>query len=326
MQISIALLASIGLVGLELWPSSYRRSNNQSSRIILSSQIRKKHTQAIVAALVDFQKAQCYFAGVVQIAALLLIKQVYAAPRRLYMAGMLDAGLLDTGLLNVIAINGLVPVTFILTCIARYGRQSWYLISLSSLTVVLSTTVLGTEYYFWPSIMTKYYDLYFASLDLASQFCGDAGYEIFWTLCWMSPTSSPGLDYGAFTNYRVWTILANCLTWLLYCIVRKRLTKAPAGSLRARFASAAQPMQPQMRKFIAYLFRSLFILTWSLCFGYQLRLNTSYLSQSSILKTWSFGQIIAVSVWVPSLVEFFYIEYSMSTSFDLNEVTTCSLI
>ena len=316
MQISIALLASIGLVSLELWPSSYRRSKSQSSRIILSSQTRKKHTQAIVAALVDFQIAQCYFAGVVQIAALLLIKQVYAAPRRLYIAGMVDAGLMDAGLLNVIAINGLVPVTFILTCIARYGRQSWYLISLSSLTVVFSTTVLGTEYYFWPSIMTKYNYLYVDSLVLASQFCSGPAHPVLWLLCSMSPTSSPGLDYAAFTNYRAWTVTANCLTWLLYCIVRKRLTKAPAGSLRARFASAAQPKQPQMRKIIGYLFRSLFISTWSLCFAYQLLLNSSYLSRSSTTKTWSIGQIIAVSIWVPSIVEFFYIEYSMSTSFD----------
>ena len=49
---------------------------------------------------------------------------------------------------------------------------------------------------------------------------------------------------------------------------------------------------------------------WSLCVAGQFYLFSAYLEHSVISYEWSFGQIIAVTIWLPSLVEYIYIEWS----------------
>ena len=47
--------------------------------------------------------------------------------------------------------------------------------------------------------------------------------------------------------------------------------------------------------------------TWVMCFGYQFNLFNAYFQHTVILQDWSFGQIIAVAVWMPAVFEYFYI-------------------
>ena len=54
----------------------------------------------------------------------------------------------------------------------------------------------------------------------------------------------------------------------------------------------------------------LFVLTWSLSFGYQFYLYNIVFSNAEIDTTWSFGQIVAITIWAPCLVEYLNLELS----------------
>ena len=48
----------------------------------------------------------------------------------------------------------------------------------------------------------------------------------------------------------------------------------------------------------------LFVLTWSLSFGYRFYLYNVVFSNAEIDTTWSFGQIVAITIWAPCLVKY----------------------
>ena len=56
------------------------------------------------------------------------------------------------------------------------------------------------------------------------------------------------------------------------------------------------------------VFSDIFLLVvWSLCFGYHIYLYSPFSRNNLVSRVWTFGQIIAVTAWAPSIVEFFYI-------------------
>ncbi|KAL8830012.1 MAG: hypothetical protein Q9191_001676 [Dirinaria sp. TL-2023a] len=83
----------------------------------------------LAAALVEFQKAQCYFMIAVQIAAMVTISD-----------GRLQSTSLQQLYNNWVAVgvisgSGFLPVTFNLLCLQSTGKRSWYLTLLSTITV-----------------------------------------------------------------------------------------------------------------------------------------------------------------------------------------------
>ncbi|KAI4232424.1 MAG: hypothetical protein LQ352_008333 [Teloschistes flavicans] len=102
---------------------------------------RRRRVQMInlFAALVEFHKAQCYFISIVQIAALVVARQAYhyswkpLAP---------TPPVYDILLSIPLAMNGIIPVIFTLSCISLYSRLSWHIIGLTSVAFTLSSTTL----------------------------------------------------------------------------------------------------------------------------------------------------------------------------------------
>lgn len=91
----------------------------------------------LVAALVDFQKSQCYFASTVQVVAVILYYDTQTAVREFLTtvaSDLIDYDVLDSTTMVVEATSGFVPTILTLACIERYGRRSWYLISLTLIT------------------------------------------------------------------------------------------------------------------------------------------------------------------------------------------------
>ena len=114
MQSTIVIFATVALVCLDSWP-------------LLRKESIKVHTEALVTALVDFQKPQHSFAITIQITALDLFHQVQSA-RRLSIGEDIypqpTQEVLDGVMLLDLPTSGLIPVTFTLVGIVRYGRQS----------------------------------------------------------------------------------------------------------------------------------------------------------------------------------------------------------
>ena len=262
-------------------------------------------TQAMMMATVDFQLAQCYFAGAVQIAAL-----VYTARHYLLIRWVASPELLDAGLLFTLATSGFAPTILTLTLIAQNGRHSWYLILLSFAVFALSTGMLAASSNAWHATA---FDPAYGVL----QSCGDFRASDL-TAAWCGPKTNLFSDSAHnITNISkvVWVMWAHSLLWLVYCVIKKIRTSDRSLPGMAKLGSICQPRLNTigsfgMGKLGKLLSLGLFVVTWSLSLGYQLWLYTVILRGSIVNYTWSFGQILPILIWAPCLADFINLEIS----------------
>lgn len=143
----------------------------------------------------------------------------------------------------------------------------------------------------------------------------------------LSPWCGPGvlmptaIDSGIATsgwNYMMWMV---SLSWAVYSVVKQASAgdephKIAGHSLIARFAL-------RWRSTIAFCdrwikaglgergkdraFWFLFLTPWSMAFGYQFYAYSLFFRHAQVESTWSFGQIVAVMVWIPAIAEYIYL-------------------
>lgn len=136
LQSVLALIAFVTLLCFEVW-STLRHKAIQTSK--------ETHADRVTIALIEFHKAQCYFSSVIQVTALSLFRQTkLALPNSDYVVYRW----FDTSVLIVLATGGFIPTNLTLSCLTRYGRQSWYLLILSLITSSLATATLSASYYY----------------------------------------------------------------------------------------------------------------------------------------------------------------------------------
>ena len=217
-------MALAALLSFDLWSPNTKSSNEGKA---------KSHADKLVIGLVEFHKAQCYFSSVIQITALSLFRISHKA----YTNGAtVTAGtfedFFDTTVLVVLASSGLIPVSLILACISRYRRQSWYLLCLSWITVILaSTTLIGS--YYWAHKYAKEGGVYDNNLDYewypynaygAQNTCQLDGYylkDLVTPLCGNSNLLNNELTSGTVANWWTWLVWANCIIWMFFCLGKK---------------------------------------------------------------------------------------------------------
>lgn len=297
-QSAIAIVASYTLISIANWP--FRQKTKKDVQI-----------RNLVAAMVDFHKAQCYFASTIQITGFILYHQtqksiIDATDRK----SIADFGynIYDGGILLYLATWALLPISLTLSCIARYGRQSWYLINLSLVTITLGTATLASSMKFGDDLIHAS-DLIRSPRDyLGSSKCSTASppTEILKSLC--------GSDYATYVSQSgiymmrwVWCIWLFSFLALLFCVISKVARKFRSTSPRRKILKRIFDEAVNHTAVITIV-----VVLWRVCFGVHFYLFYWLFEHHAISFTWSFGQIIAVTVWVPSLVEFAYIEYSRS--------------
>ena len=299
LQQSIAIIACLALTGFEMWPSS--KGNNE-----------KVHSHALATALVEFHKNQCYFISAIEIAALVLGKQAIYAAGNIYRVRPFFDILLSIPL----SMNGLVPIAFALIHISRYGRLSWHIILLSVITMILSTgslvTTWGTRPWEGVSSNSEWGTFTFGAFGSSMRM-----FEFGDLVCGSGSSIVQRIGMLKTINYSlVWVVYSNCMLWVIWCIVKhvsngqskesylnrvlKFWDRIPGKIVRNKLSSRT----------LSYSGYTIFLLIWALCFGYHIYWYTILVSHNLVSRTWSFGQIIAVTAWAPSIVEFFYIEYS----------------
>lgn len=283
MQSSIALVILFILLGLEILTTFTKRSSRQ-------------HTEALVTGLVDFHKAQCYFSSTIQVAALVLFTQSQTS----YLGRVSQSDPLDGSLLSVLATSGFIPIIPALVCIVRYGRQSRYILILSLVTFILATATLGSSVVYSNIAPDAYHESYtfgpnFQFIDTTSCHVQQNLEHTLFPICgsWELATNSPPEN-----QTWIWALWVVCLLSLLSCL------------FKLVFAKRLDRFKPTRTIYVAGVV--LFTLTTLLTVSLQFNLFSIYFRRSLISPTWSFGQIIAVVVWVPSVVEFLYIELSKS--------------
>ena len=258
------------------------------------------------AALVSFHKAQCYFSSTVQIAALI---------GSLGSTGSVLEGdqSFDNSALVILATSGFIPVTFGLVSITRFGRTSWHLIMLSFITFALaSATLLVYNNY---DLEDGFIESYTSSLevigfdDFGPCKIGAAMNNTLFPLCGSSLLNSNTIPSSTITNRWVWVAWATCVAWMLSCFFSKLRDGMVTNAIRSRLEDVIRhPWMQLLSKTMSSIKGPLliFIASSVLCFGVQFYLVSLFNQHNLVSQVWSFAQIIAVTVWIPSIFELFY--------------------
>ena len=254
------------------------------------------HTNAILTALVDFHKCQCYFSSTIQITGLMLFHVIQFHTAQAWHGAALPPDIFDLSVLTVLALSGLVPISLTLVCLTRYGHQTWHLIILSLITMALSTATLSCPFIY----LRRFGD------PVTDQYLGP-NHEELYPLCGSSKLRNNDIGTTTFAKPWIWAIWLNCVIWTISCLVRKTIENCRHVSLlrSLKDSSSIAGHLDSIGKSPAWPLLS--ILTWTICFGFQFNLFNAYFQHTVILQDWSFGQIIAVAVWIPAVFEYFYI-------------------
>lgn len=283
-QIGIAIIAGISLMVLkQIKPSESPASSYLADVLTVS--------------LVEFQRAQCCYAITIQIATFLKIQgggvweDIYGGLFILFSPTV-----------------GLIPVTFVLVCLCNYGRPSWYMKVLSLITYLSSSlvwlrfnVVLGidinrrnngnTVWKFSPAVPLEVYQ---TRIPPINALCGRPYLD-------STPLSSPLFFWG------VWASWAFSSFWMWRSILPRSLTRKTKHLLCNRGLFLTMLSSPSIQLTRLWMQRALFSGIWTFCFVFQLYFLAVYAQRSLISRYWTFSQIIAVTVWAPSLIEFAYI-------------------
>ena len=252
----------------------------------------------------EFHKAQCYFISAIEIAALVLSRQVYNAYR-----DQDPPKVFDLLLSFPLSMNGIVPITFSLLCISLYSRLTRHVLILSLVPIAISTGALASAYTWTLRIRDQFGD------DLLSVSNAGSNWQFAPEVARMVCGSKSGnlenvISRSDIRFALIWVIYTFCVASFLWCVVTYALNSQPKGSYgqRIRMSLKYLTRKPPFDKILPCLGYPLLALVWALCFTYHFYLYSLFTKSHLVSSEWSFGQIIAVTVWIPSIIEYLYIE------------------
>ncbi|KAM0805755.1 hypothetical protein BDR22DRAFT_303494 [Usnea florida] len=319
MQMGLALLAFIATIP---WLSIIRGTRNCLDRCLRALfprsktgkemqksqasavQSQKDYLEALKSALVDFQKAQCFFMLATNIASLI---------------GGIDSSTIQElyntyVFIKVIAIGGYLPITFTLLNLHMIKQLSWYIITLSVVTIAVATsTVVSKNTQFMPS-----------SADLepivsSTSSGGPSSCHSQNLVLWCYSPRNAG-DYFGFNATSSGTggnnILVFCFVTLLIITVDhfcrsddKNQRKLNLWILRKLHISTTKPIFPHARTVLRIgtpTFHFVFFWVYIYCF-YIFGSDLEWFNEAKIYEPgWTFGQVVAILVWAPTLCDYLW--------------------
>ena len=241
----------------------------------------RRYQPAVKSATVEFHKAQCFFILAIDIAGLIVVGQ-----------GSLDDGTLQSlnnySLVGFISTNGVLPVVLILLCLHTVGMHSWYVLVLSTCTIVLSTVT-----FFMSGILaswTQGVGAIQAASNNTYSLCGKKDPSRFCTTAdWSVPISSTGHAGGIEGRGVIFSLVILVLLILEY------------GGLQE-----IQSVQRFLKRFpdhVNVLSNLVYLFIW---IWYCVSLHSFLVDLRSWTPTygWTFGQIVAIMVWAAPIFEF----------------------
>lgn len=310
----------------------------------------RKHLSRLVVALTDFQKAQCIFMVVINIAAQIVIREGGLQPNSLQQ-------IYNTYVfIKVLAISGYLPITFTLFTLHMIGMVSWYLLALSVSSVALSVATLVTIGDFEPSTAdlndlassyatggpdscgnvqlgafcygdneTHYYSTH-SELNMGS--IGDAAFRMLAfclvVLVVLVFEKAKVLQWSKTQRMTLWLSkkLAPCLTMLAFlagCIlnafkhpVTRRIILWTNTLVRATHIHRLAIDTLVFRQWIIASLYIIFSCLYIYWFCIFSRLLGWCATNQFYSTSWNFGQIVAIAVWAPPLCEYIHLELRKS--------------
>ena len=278
--------------------------------------VQKKTTRylpPLKSALVEFHKAQCFFMLAIEIAAQIVVANDSVGSNNLQ--GLYN----NYSLIGNVSISGFLPITFTLLCLFRSGMKSWFLLLLSTCTVAISAVTLFTTGKFNPS--AKHIEI----LRTASSNYTDCGLLSPTTHC-LDPSSVSDIttfDYGggAMLLFSLLVLGLVFLDRILALPIPMRFTKRLANRLDVCVQRVQESNELVLKisqrlgidtaakcKSKAVNLMYLTIWSWYIFWITVFLSALVYIGGSSgttfTSKDWSFGQIVAVTVWAAPLIEY----------------------
>jgi hypothetical protein len=337
-QIAIVLAAWIALRFFDTWTRNfifcfaYPFGPSRAKRIAVACQERLKSSRqcvALKAALVEFHKAQCYLMLAFQIAALTTLKAGFQV---LQFTSYQQLNI-NVALIGDISIGGFLPVTFVLFCLHSEGMRSWYIFTLSVCTVFVSIIT----FFAVSGFTAQKADVRDLSTSLKS--CGRNPSPI--NYC--SENSSGDFHYLASINrgHGSGSMLLHSLGVLVLLFIDQcKPFRQKGGDGKGKRINAYVYLKVWIKSWpVWYQTESQAFLKWiwldtaerAIRFGtatllltieiyyfvllcvFLFSLSSIYGKQPKRNETgWSFGQIIAVMIWAPYLVEYVYLSLRKS--------------
>lgn len=250
----------------------------------------------LTTALVEFHKHQCYFMCAVEIAAIILSNGLTS-----------NLSSYSSMVMIPLSLNGCVPVGFTFLAVARYGNLTWHLIVLTTLTLTLSSTsLLYATVFTWPAVKRNLKPNYGAnSPDIpgATMICGDQATKINVIDNSVIIPSIIGI---------IWVVsVLCCLSCIIWHALHRRTFAVTRERLRNHwtirwFQSRSENIKH--KQLLSGMLCVILISVWALCFAYLFYLYDHFRRHGFVSTEWTFGQIVAISIWAPSIVEFLYME------------------
>lgn len=329
-----------------IWYHGYAQASKIASSV--QKKARERALPRLTAALVEFQKAQCYFMIAVQIAAVATVPEGRSKPASLQQLYN------NWEAVRAISISGILPITFTLLCLQYAGKSSWYLNLLSTITFCVSATSLFETEAFSPKLndMTTLQgqksDLsecgnhdptvyclsrYFDYTDLGS----DSGVVIFaYSLLILILLYIPLLKTRISRSFQRFKMRLRQLEAFGIVVPLLDTTKAVFGRVFKKVYTRSlidrviwRPDAPRWviklkelsdagslkvrNDWQAIAVQIFYLTAWAFYFFYFsifIKNLKLFLDNDMINFDWSFGQIVGITVWAEPLVEYAYLEIS----------------
>ncbi|KAI4267838.1 MAG: hypothetical protein L6R35_006822 [Caloplaca aegaea] len=279
----------------------------------------------LISALFEFQKAQCFFMMAVQVAAIIIVRGGGFESKNLQQLSN------SYSAITLVAICGYLPVVFTLVNLHGAGKNSWYILLLSTVTVAISGGTAFNTRRFEPSPNDM------ASLRKITGSWRSCGNKNPTTFCLSRRTVDPfGYGGGALHIFIFCLIILTFLTidkartsrmlavagdkFQTYRSLRtdslkpskgRTLTQLTALSRVSTIAVQYNNLDDKRKRVLSnVLYGSVWIIFLVLYCRWIYLLSTWINTQSGVIgpSNWSFGQIVGITVWVPSLIQYIYLE------------------
>ncbi|KAL8827697.1 MAG: hypothetical protein Q9170_006914, partial [Blastenia crenularia] len=279
----------------------------------------------LISALFEFQKAQCFFMIAVQAAAIIIVQGGgFQAKNLQQLSNSYSA-------ITLIAICGYLPVVFTLLNLHGAGKSSWYIIALSTTTVMVSGVTAFLTRKFKPSPN----DLRcLRNIPGSWTSCGGKNPT---TFC-MGPHTVDPFDYvGGAKHIFIFCIVIlvfimsdKLRTSHLYHMARHKIQNSKSSkskdlkSARRRIPSQLSALSklatiPERyssldvtrKRALGNLLYGCIWIAFLFFYCRAIYLLSKWINhQSGVIgpSSWTFGQIVGITIWAPSLIQYLYLE------------------
>lgn len=322
-QISIAFLFYILINFCTTWPHriakflGFRRASLREKGDSIQTRLASsRFGAAVLSSLVEFQEVQLYFVGSIQVASFISFNPENPNTSSSN-SNSFGSALLSSAIINILGVNGVYTILLCQVCLQRQGMHWWYTFVLMTIVFALAQAIVAKGESLLPSTAALWDKLKDDHPILA---CG--GNPSPMTYCQPPLGFATALTTGA-QGRHVFAIFGS----LAYAgLFLDQLSYAFPGWISTLSSQLKRPSDKSRAVGLlsrswpwvvhAYWFAIHVILLIGTILYFAILLNVVPRARIGDSTKWSFGQLIAVLVWAPTIVKYIYFSICRSVLFN----------